>query len=66
MDYDFVGLPGDPRKANTSDSIRQDISNDCGVAVGSWKICMKLRGMPVSNSGHNHTFNVTHYILEKY
>ena len=65
MEHDFFGLPSDPRKANTSDSIRQDISNNCGVAVGSWKVCMKLRGMLVSNSGHNNTFNVTHYILEK-
>ena len=65
MESDFVGLPSDPRKSNTSDSIRQDISNNCGVAVGSWKVCMELRGMPVSNSWHDDTFNVTHYILVK-
>ena len=65
MEHDFVGLPSDPRKANTSDSIRQDISNNCWVAISRWKVCMKLRRMPMSNSGHDDTFNVTHYILEK-
>ena len=43
MKQNFVGLPSDPREPNTSDSIRQDISNYCWVAVGSWKVCMKLR-----------------------
>ena len=65
MKQNFVCLPSDPREPNTSDSIRQDISNYCWVAVGSWKVCMKLRRMPMSNSGHDDTFNVTHYILEK-
>ena len=65
MASDFVGLPSDPRKPNASDGIRQDISNNCWVAISSWKVCMELRGMPVSNPGHDNTFNVTHYILEK-
>ena len=66
LKQDFVGVPSDPWKPNTRYGVRQNISNNCWVAISRWKVCMKLRRMPMSNSGHDDTFNVTHYILEKW
>lgn len=52
-----------PWKSNTSNGSTQHISHDSRIRVGSWKISMESRTVPMCDTWHYDSFNISHNIL---